>query len=111
MKRIPPALIPKEPLKDASGAYVKESPGTSPTLVTPDPPTADIDSMLQRGLAAIDRLMRVITMDISTGAPSRETVMNLKDAMGMLESLKKREAELLDTMSEEELQAAAKHER
>ncbi len=59
--------------------------------------------MMQRGLAAIDRLMRVITSDISTGTPSRETVMNLKDAMSMLESLKRREEELMANLSDEAL--------
>lgn len=105
MRKIPPAAIPTQSLKDANGVYIKESPEPIPP-VTPD---LSIDSMLQRGLAAIDRLMRVITIDISSGNPSRETVMNLKDAMGMLESLKKRESEMLGQMSEEDLEKAARN--
>lgn len=71
------------------------------------PPDLSIDSMLQRGLAAIDRLMRVITLDISGGHPSRETVMSLKDCVFMLNTLKEKENELLESMSEEELEKAA----
>lgn len=89
-------------MKDDQGCYVK-SPGELP----PPAPDSNIDSMLLRGLAALDRLLRVVTMDISTGNPSRETVQNLKDVMGMLEALKKRESETLESMSEEDLLKAA----
>lgn len=88
--------------KDAQGAYLPPEP------VAPEQePDLDIDSLMKRGLAAIARLMRVITTDISTGCPSRETVQNLKDAMSMLKDLKERETELLESMSDEELEKLA----
>lgn len=81
-----------------------EPPAPKPDTAPPDP---NIDSMMKRGLESIDRLMRVIYKDISTGAPSRETVMNLKDCMIMLKDLKEREADLLEEMSDEELKKLA----
>lgn len=72
-------------------------------VVREDSPDPSIDSMLKRGLENLDRLMRVITKDLSTGSPSRETVMNLKDAMSMLQTLKEREEEILEEMTDEEL--------
>lgn len=68
------------------------------------PPDLDIASMRKRGLAAIDRLMRCITSDISSGNPARETVQNLKDAMTMLNDLKDIEDQALEELSEEELE-------
>lgn len=80
-----------------------EGPEIIPEAVQEASSDLSIDSMMQRGLAAIDRLMRCITMDISTGAPSRETVMNLKDCLSMLKDLKEREEGILESMSEEDL--------
>ncbi len=71
------------------------------------PQDLDIASMRKRGLAAIDRLMRCITSDISTGNPARETVQNLKDAMTMLNDLKDIEDEALEGKTEEELEKLA----
>lgn len=74
---------------------------------TDTPPDLDIASMRKRGLAAIDRLMRCITSDISSGNPARETVQNLKDAMTMLNDLKDIEDEALKDLSDEDLQRIA----
>ena len=92
-------------VKDETGAYVKVSPDV---LVKPDPVVDDgdisIDSLLRRGLANIDRIMRATMEDASTGIPSRESVQNLKDCMTMLHTLKQEERELLESMSTEALQ-------
>lgn len=80
-------------------------PETEP-VVYPDEIT--IDNLLKRGLQDLYGLMRAIRIDINTGAPSRETVQNLKDAMSMLHDLKKKEEAVLDEMTDEELEIASK---
>ena len=67
------------------------------------PTDISIDDLMSRGLQAIYGTMRAIMADVATGAPSRETVMNLKDIMAMLHDLKKKEQELLDNLSDEQL--------
>ena len=88
--------------KDENGSYLKLSPEK-------DTPASDIsiDSLLQKGLLAIDRTMKAILMDTATGTPSRESIMNLKDVMAMLHELKKKEEELLGNLSEDELKKLA----
>jgi hypothetical protein len=95
--------------KDSNGAYITEQvsppgPAPLPSDVITD---ISIDSLLNRGLRAIYGLMRAIETDIGTGAPSRETVQNLKDALGMLKDLKKDEKDLLDELSDEQLEKMA----
>lgn len=63
-----------------------------------------IDSMLLKGLTIIDRMMRIIMMDVSSGSPSRESVMNLKDCMNLLQTMKQNESEILDIMTTEQLE-------
>ena len=94
-------------VKDESGAYtrvVAPSPPVAPEP-TPELPKGNltIDELLQIGLNQIERLMICVGKDISTGVPSRESVMNLKDCMSMLHELKKKEQELLDALSDDEL--------
>lgn len=79
-----------------------------PQATEPFSTDVSIDDLLGKGLAALDRLMKVIMMDISTGAPERDTVMNLKDVMAMLHELKKKEKELLENLSDEELESLIK---
>ncbi len=76
--------------------------------VIPIQDTLDIDTLLQRGLTSISRMMTVIVDQSTSGTFDRETVQNLKDIMGILEHLKKREAELLDDLTDEELESLSK---
>ncbi len=78
-----------------------------PTVV-PIQDTLDIDTLLQRGLTSISRMMTVIVDQSTSGTFDRETVQNLKDIMGILEHLKKRESELLDDLTDEELESLSK---
>lgn len=92
--------------KDSSGIYMpKEQVPSSPA---PEPSDISIDDLMKAGLQAIKGTMKAIMADVNTGMPSRETVMNLKDVMGMLKELKKEERELLDNMTEEQLQEMLK---
>lgn len=90
--------------KDASGAYIKPDQEAAVPIVVGD---ISIDDLMKKGLLAIQRVMQACLIDASTGVPSRESVMNLKDIMAMLHELKKKEQELMDEMSEEELEALA----
>lgn len=99
--------------KNDNGVYVREpaknepAPLTSPQA-TPKETIKDddisIDELFKRGLLAIHRLMSLINQEIVMGMPERDTVANLKDCMSMLETLKKREQDLLDKMSDDELE-------
>lgn len=80
-------------LKDESGAYV------------PEAKDLDIDKLMQEGLELIHGVLRCVRTGVKGGAPSRNDVMNLKDAMAMLHALKEKEQDILDEMSDEELEA------
>lgn len=84
-------------VKDESGAYRREESEVS------------IDSLLSEGLASIHQVMERIKFEVRDGVSiSRNTVMNLKDVMTLLHALKEKEADLLEEMSDEELEKAAK---
>lgn len=94
--------------KDENGIYVRVSPPVAPSApLTNETPRTDvtIDELMARGLANIERLMRVISIDISGGTPERNTVMNLKDCMAMLQTLKEHESALLEDATDEQLEA------
>lgn len=97
MERSPARRIPVPPKgghKDDSGAFTKRD--------------LSIDGLLKVGLEAIYGIMHASLHDTSTGVPSRESVMNLKDAMAMLHELRKQEQAILEGMSEEDIEKAAK---
>lgn len=104
-------------LKDENGIYYKDIspldghvPPATPPLDPDAPAVLSIDYQLEQGLIVIDRLMRRIKSEIRSGEPiPRETVQNLHDVMRMLHELKKKEAEILDKMSLEDLKKAAEN--
>lgn len=108
MRKLPPVSKWKEDLISSS-ANTASPPPSSPdeSAVSSIPPDTGIDDMLKRGLATIDRIMRSSMMEASTGEPSRESVMNLRDCMNMLTELREKEQEILGKMSDEELEKAA----
>ncbi len=92
--------------KDSNGIYTpKEQVAPTPA---PEPTDVSIDDLMRAGLQAIRGTMKAIMTDVNTGMPSRETVMNLKDIMGMLKELKKEERELLDNLTDEQLEGLLK---
>lgn len=91
------------PVKDETGAYVKVSPEPLPSLVD-----VSIDDLLGKGLLAVERVMKSILTEASSGNPSREAVMNLKDCMAILWELKKKERDFLDNLTDEELERMTK---
>lgn len=95
--------------KDENGIFVKEVQETSPQL----PPTKidiSIDDELSKGLLAIQRLLKITSEEIVSGR-QRDTADNLKKCMDMLMSLKKKESEILDNLSDEELEDMLKNRR
>lgn len=91
----PVKTIPVPGVKDDSGAYVIQGRDLS------------IDGLMQEGLAALHGIMTACRREAANGNPSRESVQNLKDAMSMLHQLKEKEAEILETLTDEELAKAA----
>lgn len=75
---------------------------------TPSPEEVSIDDLMSKGLKAMYGVMRAVNADAASGAPSRNTVMNLKDLMSMLKELKKEEQNVLSVMSEEDLEKIVK---
>lgn len=98
--------------KNKDGSYIQE-PKPAPVAVevtsapVPDPELS-IDELLRRGLLTIDRVMKITLMNVSGSGPTRNDVANLKDCMSILQDLKKNEKEILDKMTDEELEAASK---
>jgi hypothetical protein len=66
--------------------------------------TSDIDELMKRGLLNISRMMSVISEQASSGVFDRESIQNLKDLMSMLNDLKKREQDLLDSLTDSQLE-------
>jgi hypothetical protein len=71
------------------------------------PQNLSIDELLLKALNEVRRLLDIIGKDIGTNAPSRETVMNLKDCTSMLMSLKEHEKDVLDSMTDEQIEEVA----
>lgn len=98
--------------KNADGVYEKlpVEKTVSSTVEPSDiiPANLSIDDLMRQGLENIYGIIRAIKVDVGSGAPSRETVMNLKDVMTMLRDLKKEERDLLDDLTDEELEKLAK---
>jgi hypothetical protein len=63
-----------------------------------------IDSLLRKGLETIYLIMKSCREEAKSMAPSRASVMNLKDCMGMLKDLKAQEDALLDGMTDEQIE-------
>ena len=87
--------------KDEAGAY-------EPALRVEELRDTSIDGLLSYGLEGIHQLLKDIRRSIADKDYDRETVMNLKDAMGMLHMLKEKEQDLLNKLSDEELEKIAR---
>lgn len=93
--------------KDENGIYQKIEAAPQAIQETEgngDDGNISIDDLLKKGLLAIKRAMKSVLAEVSAGSPSRETIQNLKDLMAMLKELKKEEKDILDNLSDEELE-------
>jgi hypothetical protein len=92
-------------IKDSKGQYVKvEVPKPEPV---PSRTDVSIDSLLNKGLLAIERTMRHIVERSVHGVLERSDVQNLKDLMVLLQELKEKEDDILNKMTDEELEKIA----
>ena len=97
---------PQNATKDALGAYIKEAPVPQPE---PLPSTPDsIDALLERQMLALDRVTRQLVIAASTGVMTKDEIQSLSTVMKLTIELKERENELLDGLTEEQVQAALK---
>lgn len=85
--------------KDENGIY------TPPPKKEVEPTDISIDDLMKVGLQCIRGAMKAVSADIGTGAPARESIMNLKDLLSMLRDLKKDEKDFLNNLTDEELTA------
>lgn len=63
-----------------------------------------IDEMLKTSLKQIHRLLEGIKGEIGTSKFNRNTVMNLRDCVAMLQDLREKEVEVLKSLSSEDLE-------
>lgn len=91
--------------KDASGAYTK-SPAPSPE---PQPVVADLslDAILNKQLLALERVTKQLLISASGGAMSNAEIQSLATCIRTTLELKAKEKELLDFLSDEELEKAS----
>lgn len=101
MRRI---IDPSKAEKDEDGAYVK------PASIR-DEGQPSLDGLLAMGLLAIKRSLQAVNEHITSQyplVPDREAIMDLKDIMSMLHELKKKESEILEELSTEDLEKLKK---
>jgi len=70
-----------------------------------------IDNLLARGLDAINRAMKSLSRQITADTFDKDTIDMLKACMQMLHELKKKENEILEEMSDEDLKKLAKQKK
>lgn len=75
----------------------------------PDAPPS-IDLLMAKGLTALERTLNSVLLATNDGRPpERDDILNLRDCMSMLHDLKAKEQELLESLSDEELERIAKN--
>lgn len=85
-------------LKDENGIYL-------PVQKEPEEKVTSIDDLLYVGLRSISKAMMAVQSEINMGGvPSRETVQTLKDLMSMLKDLKKDEKDVLENLTDDQLE-------
>jgi hypothetical protein len=106
VRRLPPV----DPAKAAIVEKAVDASEPPPPLraPTPDDSQLNIDAGLKNGLRAVLLIVDTCLKEARTGLPERDTVQSLKDAMSILHELRKKEAEILEELSDEELNSLVK---
>lgn len=88
--------------KDESGAYIKSpAPPPEPPVRVAD---LSLDAILSKQLLALERVTKQLLISASSGAMSNAEIQSLATCIKTTLDLKEREKELLDTLSDEELE-------
>ncbi len=75
----------------------------------PDAPPS-IDLLMAKGLTALERTLNSVLQATNDGRPpQRDDILNLRDCMSMLHDLKAKEQELLESLSDEDLERISKN--
>ncbi len=82
------------------GIYIPSRPAPKDPILN----HSSIDDLVNVGLQNIRKAMAAITKELNLPVIERNTIMNLKDLMSMLRELKKDEKDLLDGLTDEQLE-------
>lgn len=95
-------------LKDEHGVYVN-APVKEPEQVKVQAPDPDLslDDILKRQLLALNRVTVQLTTRSASGDMTKDEIQSLATCIKVTLELKAKENELLDTLSDEELEKAA----
>lgn len=95
--------------KDESGSYVKEPTPPAP-ISNSDPKISDIslDDLLDKHLLILFRETKNLLMESSSGKLNKDNSQCMRDNIKLLIELKKKEKELLDALSDEDLERLTK---
>jgi len=85
--------VPGSP-KDSSGAF---------TIDTPTDAQLSIDGLLRKALVSIHRMIGILDQEIKDRKHDRNTIQNLKDCVSMLNDLKDKENDILESLTNEAL--------
>jgi hypothetical protein len=92
--------------KDANGIYTKQREVVEPPAL-PEPELS-LDDIAKRVIQALERATKHLLEAISKGDVDRDTIGALKDCASVLKDLRKDEKELLESLSDEDLEKVAK---
>ncbi len=100
MAKIIPGMVRNEE------GILQKAPGETlvPSLSIAQPSIdVSIDDLLKKGLLGIERAIKHLLESITAGNVDREVIGCLKDCMTMLHELKRKEKEILDSLTDEQL--------
>jgi hypothetical protein len=100
-------IVDKPYTMDIHGNIKYPEPPKAQEVEAQDEPYTDvsIDTLLRRGLSTIDLIMKNCKSQVKSGeAAPREAVQNLKDCMAMLKDLKQQESDVLDGMTDDQVE-------
>jgi len=107
-RRFPPVDAFKKSVVEET-VKATEPPSLSVALAAPDESQLSIDSGLKNGLKAVLLIVQRCLKEAQADLPGRDTVQSLKDSMSILHELKKREQEILEELSDEDLEKLIKN--
>ncbi len=97
--------------KDENGMYIKEEP---PKTAAPPPALTVqdvlLDDILKRQLTALSRVTRQLVLSATAGYMTKDEIQSLATCIKVTMELKMKENELLEALTDEDLEKIAKNE-